>query len=195
MVGPRRRGRRDDSPCFRARHRTRARPRLLQNTPACGSASKTRLTLVGHTRGTTPVQSGSFEDPRRPEVPVPPSAPGVSRTPDLQVRSLTTVLTQPISHHPSPVGTRQTVSRRGVRWAAMGSVWAQFGHSQVWFRPLSVSALASRAEGVGCPNVNSPGSAAYRADPGWMTSTVRVMTAAKPNPYRTRPNLPTEARS
>src|SRR5262249_3343310 len=41
-----------------------------------------------------------------PEVPVPQSAPGVNRTPDLQVRSLTNLVAQAISAHRSPVTTR-----------------------------------------------------------------------------------------
>jgi hypothetical protein len=53
----------------------------------------------GHSRG-----SPRYSD--RPEVPVQLSAPGPIRTGDLQVRSLRTGLTQPISQHPSPVRTR-----------------------------------------------------------------------------------------
>src|SRR5262245_26901844 len=46
------------------------------------------------------------------------SAPGMSRTPDLQVRSLTAVRTQPTPHHLSPVGTR---ADRQPPWCEMGS--------------------------------------------------------------------------
>ena len=63
-------------------------------------------------------------------MPVPLSAPGVNRTPDLQVRRLTTVVAQPISPHRSPVVTRLARSLRGVSRAEMGWVWAQFGHSR-----------------------------------------------------------------
>jgi hypothetical protein len=51
-------------------------------------------------------ESGSRRYSDHPEVPVRLSAPGPIRTGDLQVRSPRTVLTQPISHHPSPARTR-----------------------------------------------------------------------------------------
>jgi len=41
----------------------------------------------------------------------PASAPGVSRTPDLQVRSLRAVRTQPISYRLSSVGTRKSLTK------------------------------------------------------------------------------------
>ena len=46
------------------------------------------------------------------------SAPGVSRTPDLQVRSLRTLVTQPISRHLSAAGTR---TEDLSPWCGMGS--------------------------------------------------------------------------
>jgi hypothetical protein len=77
----------------------------------------------GHSRG-----SSRYSD--RPEMPVLLfSAPGPIRTPDLQVRSLTTGCTQPICTHPSPGRTRSATDRRGVRWAEMGWVRAPLGHS------------------------------------------------------------------
>src|SRR5262249_34018589 len=60
--------------------------------------------------GTLGAQSGhsrrSRKDSDHSEMPVPLSAPGVNRTPDLQVRSLTNLLAQPIAAHRSPVTTR-----------------------------------------------------------------------------------------
>src|SRR5438876_49381 len=49
------------------------------------------------------VAEESVEPEARGKPPALASAPGPTRTGDPQVRSLTTVLTQPISHHPSPV--------------------------------------------------------------------------------------------
>src|SRR5262245_49664732 len=62
-------------------------------------------------------------------MPVPLSAPGVNRTPDLQVRSLRDVGALPCSTHLSPVTTRFPRSLSDARWDQMGWVWAHFGHS------------------------------------------------------------------
>jgi hypothetical protein len=61
-----------------------------------------------------------------PEVPVPLSAPGVSRTPDLQVRRLTTVVPQPTSPHLSPSrrdSQRDSQTTNGIAWTACGHSW------------------------------------------------------------------------
>ena len=57
-------------------------------------------------------------------VPVLRSTPEVSRTPDLQVRSLRTVVTQPISSHSNPVtpgvSKRQSTTSAGMEWVRRG---------------------------------------------------------------------------
>jgi hypothetical protein len=57
----------------------------------------------------------------------PVSAPGVNRTPDLQVRRLGDVGALPCPQHRSPATTRLSRSLRDVRGVQMGWAWAQFG--------------------------------------------------------------------
>src|SRR5712671_1192847 len=78
--------------CATLGRETASSPLARPNSPWLGTLGA----QFGHSRG-------SRRYPNHLEVPVPRSAPGVNRTPDLQVRSLTIGVVQPISHHRSPV--------------------------------------------------------------------------------------------
>ena len=104
------------------------------------------------------------------------SAPGVSRTPDLQVRSLTAVGTQPISHHLSTVRTRLTVSGRGCEMGCdglgAGTVRAQSATvSRTRARELFVRTVPSPLPRLGAWN---RGSCVSRAGSGKRVQTTVV---------------------
>jgi hypothetical protein len=126
--------------------------------------------------------------PDHPELPAVLSAPAPTRTGDLQVRSLRPVVTRAISPHPSPVRPRHASSRRGVRWARMGWVWAQSGHSGSPNSELSRRAALFVFSSAPAPFDHTKGCRAHPA---------RYNTIRRGVPSARRPehgNLPVKAR-
>src|SRR5262245_18599222 len=109
------------SPAIRASRVTESPKRPALDTPKANLAAQSYPDLAPMTRrlGTLGAQfghsrrSGKYLD--HPEVPVPRSAPGVTRTPDLQVRSLRNVVAYAISDHARPVTTGASTPIADVR--------------------------------------------------------------------------------
>ena len=93
---------------------------MTPRTPRPRETADARRAHSGHSRGFRTY-------PDRPQMPAPRSAPGVNRTPDLQVRSLRDLLALPCSAHRIPVATRLSALPGDVSRVQMGWAWHSSG--------------------------------------------------------------------